>query len=60
MTMNNAAKGIQVFVGMYVFISLGKLFKSEIAGSDDKIVTFYETVCFPKWLFYLTLSGAMQ
>ena len=58
--MNNAAKGIRVFVGMYAFISLGKILKSEIAGSDDKIATFYEIVCFPKWLFYLTLSGAMQ
>lgn len=48
MTMDNAAKGIQVFVGMYVLISFGKILKSEIAGSDDKILTFYEIVCFPK------------
>ena len=46
--MDNAAKGIQVFVGMYVFTSLGKILKSEIAGSDDKILTFYEIFCFPK------------
>ena len=44
--MNNAAKNIhiQVFVGMHVFISLGKIPRSEIVGSYNKIRAFYEIV----------------